>query len=250
MTLFDYFAIGITLSFVIIGLFRGFIRELFSIISWFMSSILTVWLSPIINQLVLKKISNPFIANAIGSSVTFTAVIIITSIILSKIAANITSKIPKYVNLNLGSAFGFLKGFFTSSLIFIVILSVFGDTKDLATKSGPMWLQNSMTYRPLSFGGYLLLPLVQSVTGNLSQDKVVSDLITNIEKNRRGGVIVNKKHEEENNSNESTEDFKIDDMERTKEILKNVDLKNINIDDIGYKKEQIEKLQHLIDIVE
>lgn len=240
MTLFDYIVFGIIGFFTLLGLVRGFIRELSSILSWVGSAFLTVLLRPVFNEVISQKISNPMLSNAVSSFLVFVVAIVALSILISNIARSINAKFPSSINITLGMAFGFTKGFLISSLIFATVLSMFGDTDDLSSKSGPKWLQDSQTYRPLSFGAYLILPFANSMLGEIKQQyntpKVEEDETENF-------------------------DDKIDTLRRYKEdvdtvnkILDKIDTKkdtdNQNSEESGgYKKEQMEKLNRLIDII-
>ncbi|GMO56166.1 MAG: hypothetical protein Ta2D_00600 [Rickettsiales bacterium] len=213
LTFFDISILSIIGLFLVLGMLRGFLDELFSLFNWLFSALFTALLRPLLNNLVAKSISNPLISNIVSAIIIFVIVIIGFSMLTKALEEKIKTKIPKSINFNLGMGFGFIKGFLIGSLVFLTVLSVYGDTEDLATKSGPEWLQNSITYRPLSFGGYILLPLYNSMSGNinkqLEQEKVINAMIKEVEE-------PDKKGDEET----------------------------------GYKEKQREELNHLIDIVE
>jgi membrane protein required for colicin V production len=193
-------------------MFRGLLSEIFSLVDILLSSLITVPLKKPLNDYFIRKEMGEILSNIASSLIVFIFVIIILSIISKKLQNKIEMCIPKSININLGMAFGFIKGFLLSSLIFITILSVSGDTEDLSIKSGPKWLQDSLTYRPLSFGGWLLLPLFNSMTGDLNKQ--------------------------------------MEQQKAIDKIIEDVEYKNEELDDVGYKKEQRDKLEHLIDVIE
>jgi membrane protein required for colicin V production len=231
-TYFDYFVLTIIIFFAVLGALRGFMKELFSIIDWVISSFLTVLITPPINTIVSQKISNPFVAKAISGFLVFIILIIGISIVTMKITNIVSSQISKSIDINLGIAFGIIKGFLISSLIFISILSIFGDIDDLSVKTGPEWIQKSSTYRPLSFGGYVLSPFVNSIIGNAKENMTLKG--DKIEKDTQEKII-----------NEIVEKIEKTD----KDVEKNNENNITNENDGGYRKDQREKLDYLIDIV-
>lgn len=244
LTVFDYLIFGIMIFFMLLGLLRGFIRELSSLINWIGSGLLTVLLRPIINTLMSSKISNPVISNMISSTVIFIITIIGLSILTSHLAKIINTKFPSSINITLGLAFGFTKGFLISSFIFATILNLFGDTDNLSLKSGPKWLQDSQTYRPLSFGAYVILPFTDSILGQIKEKYSATE-------------SKEEKKDELDNKIDSMRRYKdnydtINDLLDKKEKLKQKEDSKNNIekkDEGGYKKDQMDKLNHLIDIM-
>ncbi|MDD2839539.1 MAG: CvpA family protein [Rickettsiales bacterium] len=224
LTYFDYFIFLIMFFLTLLGLLRGLIRELFSLLTWIGSGTLIVALRPIITNLILQKISNPLIANAISSSLIFIIAIVGLSILASNLSKTITTKIPSSINMTLGIAFGFTKGFIISSLIFATIINIFDDGFNLKDKFGPGWLQKSATYRPLSFGAFLILPVVDPILNEMKGTYSIPS--EDLDKK-----VLNK------NTKKETELIKIEDEKKSKKEK-----------DEGYTKDQIDKLDHLIDL--
>ena len=204
-------------------------------INWIGSGFLTVLLRPYLNNFVAQKISNSIISNIVSSVLIFIIVIICFSIILSNIARLINTKFPQSINITLGIAFGFTKGFLICSLIFASIINLFGNSSDLSSKSGPKWLQDSQTYRVLSFGGYMILPFADSILGQIKEKYSIPQQNEEKIENSESNSIDNSK-KESNSIN-----YLIDKNEQAP--------KKENNNDGGYKKDQIEKLNHLLDII-
>lgn len=225
--------------FVFLGLVRGFIRELFSLINWVGSGFLTVLLRPYLNDFVSQKISNSIVSNIVSSVLIFIIVIICFSIILSNIARLINTKFPQSINITLGIAFGFTKGFLICSLIFASIINLFGNSSDLSSKSGPKWLQDSQTYRVLSFGGYMILPFADSILGQIKERYSIPQ--QNEEKTESS----------ESNNIDNLRKFDKKDFNSINDLInkKEETPKKEENSDGGYKKDQIEKLNHLLDII-
>lgn len=232
---------------------------------------MTILFRPFLNSFIAHKISNPIISNIVSSTLVFIIAIIGLSILTSNIAKAINTKFPSSINITLGLAFGFTKGFLISSLIFATILNLFGSTEDLSSKSGPEWLQESETYRPLSFGAYIILPFADSIFGEIKERYIPNDKDKEDRKDKNSnsnsngsntyktdnlrydgngynsmdnliesterveGDKANKDNSSKNNSNKNNENNSID-IKKIKETG-------------GYKKEQVQKLNHLIDMI-
>lgn len=227
LTIFDYTVLGIMVFFTLLGLVRGFIQELSSLVNWIGSGLLTVLLREPINNLIDGKISNPIVSNMVSSITIFVIAIIGFSILTSSVAKTINTKFPSSINITLGLAFGFTKGFLICSLIFATILNLFGNTEDLSSKSGPEWFQKSETYRPLSLGAYMILPFADSILGRIK------------DKYNKNNIFHN------NNNNEE----KVDSVDKPEKSDDKDKINEKSKENGGYKKEQLEKLNHLIEIL-
>lgn len=175
---------------------------------------LSIKLTPYVNDCISEKIAQPLMSQLVSAFLVFILCIIGISIITSSIANRINSRISRPTNMTLGLAFGFIKGFLLCSLVFTTIIAIFGETEDLSVKSGPQWLQQSETYKPLSFGAYLILPFVDSVIGKVNID-----------------MINNPKEIEETTTNEE----------------KSIEVENNKEEDEGYREDQINKMNQLIE---
>ena len=218
------------LFFTLVGLARGLIRELASLVNWIGSGLLTVLLRPFINDLVSQKISNPVVSNIISSVFVFLIAIVGLSILTSSVAKAINTKFPTSINITLGLAFGFTKGFLISSLIFASIITLFGNSDEISKKSGPKWLQDSQTYRPLSFGAYMILPFADSMFGQIKEKYSVEQT-------------------DEDDNEDSSNLRRYDDINTLIDKTEKEEKEGNNKDTGGYKKDQVDKLKHLVDIL-
>lgn len=143
-------------------------------------------------------------------------------------------KLPSSINVTLGTAFGFVKSFIISSLIFVSVINIYNDGFTLKEKYGPKWLQKSITYRPLSFGAYFILPLVNPILDDIKNNYSYDEKDTSEDK----------KSEDTKSQIDEKSDLlrRIDDKQKSDETPKTKDGE-------GYNKDQIEKLDHLIDLI-
>lgn len=222
LTFFDFGVLGLTFFFILLGLLRGFVREVFSIINWIAASIATIYLRPVISGMILEKINIPIVADLISNSFLFTTTLIIVSIITSNIARIFRNSVPGPVNVTLGAGFGMVKGYLLSALIFATVFNIYGGS-DLSERVGPEWLQSSQTYRPLSLGAHVIKPLTDALFGSFSENR------TGTEDKGKILDLIEKKDEVETKSNSS----------------EGTTLK----EKIGYPKDQIKKMDRLLNTI-
>ena len=282
-----------------LGLLKGLIRELCSLINWIASILITIIIRPSLTRLLSSAIKNYTLNNIISISIIFIFIIILISILTSHLSKLIDNKFPYSINLTLGVAFGFLKGFIISSLIFASIITLVDTPTEQEEKVGPKWLQESILYKPLSFGSYLITPVARALISNI-KEKYSPEELMKMEENKLEDEIENnldnviKIEKEINNKTEDSKNNKIKtysninktskdtkqniEIEKKKEkenkkvnknkmeILKFNNFDNeeggvkiiqhdtseqvvIENDNGGYKKDQMDDLNHLIDII-
>lgn len=222
----DYLTLLIMLFFTLLGFVRGFIGELSSLISWVSASIITAIFQQSLSLVIYEKIHSYTISNFLGGGIIFVVSVIMISMLTTKISSKITTKFPYSINATLGIFFGFLKGFLISSLIFLVIMKLFvNDFDELKDSNKPKWLQNAKMYNMLSFGAYLLSPINDILLDKMEQH------YNNLEDQKHiQNVDDLRRYNEQNNLNEE-------------EQKKN----NKKENNSGYGKEQMEKLNYLIE---
>lgn len=267
LTLFDYIIFFIIGFFSILGLARGFIGELSSLISWVGAILITMLLNPYLSAIIYAKLNSEVFSNLSSGGIIFTVSIILLSIITSKIDQKITTKIPTSINITLGAFFGLIKGILISTIIFLIIVELFGNTEKLLGKKAPKWLQSSKTYKLLLFSAETISPFTDSFFNklgenynnmdvNIDKDKEVSKENKEIEKveeiiedkDELNTKEIDSKEEnlrrftdEVNDKKEDTTENKIDN-----EIENKID--NIE-NNYGYDSDQRKELDYLIDSI-
>ena len=114
---FDIVIAVILMFFSFVGLIRGFLKELSSVINWFGSLYLTSIIKPFINPLFEDKIKIPFLLDMVVNIVVFVGLVIVISIITNYLSIILRRLIPATINGGLGFLFGLLKGVLLSFLI-------------------------------------------------------------------------------------------------------------------------------------
>lgn len=141
MTGFDIAVVAVILLSALLGWWRGFMYELFTLIGWGVAYVVAVSFSA---QLI------PFIPDAVGSaslraSVAFAALFIVT-LILASISAWFMAKLAKFAGLagmdgKFGAMFGMLRG-----VLVVLALVWLGGLTDLPKES---WWKNAWSSEPL-----------------------------------------------------------------------------------------------------
>lgn len=118
----DIIITGILLISVLIGWFRGAVKEVCSVISWFGSGYLAYKLFPVGLEIVQEFIEQPILANIITGVLLFVIFLIILSLLTYIFSKIVNESIFSTVDKLCGSLFGLVRG--------ILILSVaeFGAT--------------------------------------------------------------------------------------------------------------------------
>lgn len=136
---FDSILIVLIFLLGIIGLIRGFIKEVVSIFNWIGAFYLSGILKPLFIEKVRELIGVPFLSDLISNATLFVIILIIISIITKQISSVIKKFVPSEINGALGLLFGFIKGYFISMIILSAMLVIYQDKK-------PIWLEKSFSH--------------------------------------------------------------------------------------------------------
>lgn len=193
----------------IIGLIRGFLNELVSLINWSGSFYLTSKIKPLVIPILKEKIKIPFLLDIIVNAVVFVSLMIILSILNKYLASKIKRLIPTSTNNGLGFLFGGIKGILLSGFTIAFLNVIYKDSI-----KQPDWLYDSYSY-------------------NLTKDK--NSVFTNVINTILGDLI---------NVEEKTDD-KIDSKEKSSDsIMEENIFENIKNNDIDSKS-----MEQLIDTI-
>jgi membrane protein required for colicin V production len=141
MTAFDFSVIAIIALSVLLGWWRGFMYELFSLIGWVVSYIVAV---------TFTAQATPYIPETVGSEsirsgVAFAA-LFVTTLVVSGIAAWLLAKLAKFAGLaGLDGKFGAMFGVLRGLLVVLALVWLGGLTK---LPQQPWW-RDAWTSKPL-----------------------------------------------------------------------------------------------------
>ena len=237
---FDIVIATILMFFSFMGLIRGFLKELSSVINWFGSLYLTSIIKPFINPLFEDKIKIPFLLDMVVNIVVFVGLIIIISIITNYLSIILRKLIPATINGGLGFLFGLLKGILLSLLIIAFMRIAYN-------KNLPDYLKNSTIYNKVLKDEFFV-DILHNIFGDFSKESIIentSETIDNTLKNINENI---------ENINE-TLDEKIENINNgVKAIDKNIDEKIEDVTDSlnnidAEKLMDSKNLNRLIDII-
>ncbi len=227
----DLIFITFTIIFVLTAFFRGFVKEIFALFNWIVALTLSYLLAPYAAELASKYFKNKLVVDISMRSIIFILVFFTTAMSTANLCDTLKKKMPKMFDCSLGVLFGFVKTLIICGFIYSLYFTLYGFLLGGKLKEGgvktPDWLRDAKCYSLLKFSGETLDPLVKkffdAATENL--DRVVP------------------------NSKEVL-DKKIDEVieEKAEEAMsEQLDKSDI---DAGYNKKDIEKMNHLIDIID
>ena len=237
---FDIVIATILMFFSFMGLIRGFLKELSSVINWFGSLYLTSIIKPFINPLFEDKIKIPFLLDMVVNIVVFVGLIIIISIITNYLSIILRKLIPATINGGLGFLFGLLKGILLSLLIIAFMRIAYN-------KNLPDYLKNSTIYNKVLKDEFFV-DILYNIFGDFSKESIIKNTNETIDNTLKN---INENIE---NINE-TLDEKIENInDGVKAVDKNIDEKIEDLTDslnnIDTEKLMDSKnLNRLIDII-
>lgn len=194
----DIFLVVILILFSFIGLIRGFLKELSSIIYWVGSFYFTSVTKPILLPKIEKKVAIPFLPDIIANVTLFIIYIIILSIIMNYVTNAIKKILPHSTNGLLGFIFGFIKGI----LISIFILTGINIINENSKKKLEI-LENSIFYNYFNKSeNRVFNNVMESLLGNFLKEIQKNKTKKIIEDNFKEKKLENKK---DKNNNEDME---------------------------------------------
>lgn len=242
-TIFDTILILVASISMLLGFFRGFIKDFFSLTNWILATVIAYLISPLILKLLKSYIGNSiFVQAAIGIAI-FIAIFIIIAIFTAKIVKSLDKKVPEVVDKSCGVLFGLVKTLFIFGLIYSVTYNIYAFfsfnnfSLNYSIKNKkidlPDWLDHAASYKIVKFCGEIVDPLAK---------RIVSDTVSTLDPKAL------------NNKTEKKINKKIDKaIDKGQKVLDSTQekLEDLNIDDQGgYSKKEIEKMNRLIEIVQ
>ncbi len=133
----DFAFLGIVLLSILIGAFRGFVREALSLATWILAFILTLRYGPLLSLKLESSIHALAARIAIGYALVFFGVLLVGAILTYLIGILVRSTGLSPVDRMLGAGFGVLRG----GLLVIALVMVAGIT---ALHEQPWWQQSRL----------------------------------------------------------------------------------------------------------
>jgi membrane protein required for colicin V production len=137
MTALDLAIIGIVVISSIISLFRGFLKEVISLIFWLLAFVLGFKLSPLFSQMLPDSISDPITRVVVAGVILFVLTLLIGGLVNFLVQHFVEMAGLSWPNRVLGGAFGLLRG-----LVIVTVLVMAAGLSPLPRQ--PIWLGSAL----------------------------------------------------------------------------------------------------------
>jgi uncharacterized membrane protein required for colicin V production len=226
LNLLDLGFIALTLIFVATAFFRGFVKEIFALTGWVVSFVGSYLLAPLASNLFNDYSQNKLVTDIAARSIIFLIIFIVFSFSTSGLSDELRKKIPKSFDCSLGVFYGLIKTLIVFGFLYAITINslgfLSGKNIDENSPQFPKFLKEAKCHDILKGSADVLNPAVElffdSVVKNF--DQVVPRQKTDL-------------------------DDKIDEVSK---MESSADEEPVN--DTGYNKKDIEKMNHLIEIID
>jgi len=227
----DLIFIAFTLIFVATAFFRGFVKEIFALIGWVLAFVGSYLLTPYLSELVNVYSQNKLVADLIARTTLFVVIFLGYTFSISNFVSELRDKTPRAFDRSLGVLYGLIKTAIIFGVIYSVTLNALefaaGKPVEESSPQFPTFLKEARCHDIMKGSADVLNPAV-----TLFFDAVVQNFEKSLPK--KDGEELNDK------INEIVKDKKND----------VVDSEEVPTPDAGYNKKDIEKMNHLIDIID
>lgn len=115
----DYLILGIVLVSAVIGIFRGFFREIISLVAWVLAFLVAIHFTEPVSHLLENSISTPSLRKAVTGTVLFVAVLLLGGIVGFLVGKLVSSSGLAGTDRAIGGVFGLVRG---AALVIILML--------------------------------------------------------------------------------------------------------------------------------
>lgn len=132
MTSFDYIVLAILCVSAILGLLRGLVKEVLSLIAYIVAFLAAIWWGPLVSAWITPYIDNPLLRTGVAYGAVFILVLLMVGLLNLTLATLIRKTGLTPADHGLGGLFGVLRG----ALLVLVLVSLAGYTE---LPSEPWW---------------------------------------------------------------------------------------------------------------
>jgi membrane protein required for colicin V production len=148
---FDAIVVSIMFISVVMAFFRGFVKEFFTIISWILSTLITIYLSPVVQKLFEIEEGKKAFYDAISVLIIFSLSMILFSFIFGRVIHHLKKNDGLFLDRSLGVLFGLVRGSLFVCLGYIFVAGFIYDEK-------PDWIKGD-TVKIVELGSKHLIKL-------------------------------------------------------------------------------------------
>ncbi|MBI1275003.1 hypothetical protein GC177_03415 [bacterium] len=170
---FDFAVITVVVLSTLIGLLRGFVREVLSLVGWIGSTIITFYCYKEVAQIIRPNVESENVALAAAIGGTFIVSLISFSILNLLIVRLVRATHLGSVDRSLGVAFGAFRGVFLVALAYLMFSTVMSEANE------PDTIKNAVTARLVKLSAGILTDSAPSVAEDMQQlgQKVKEDVM-------------------------------------------------------------------------
>lgn len=116
----DYVLLGIVLFSVLMGILRGFAREVLSLLTWIFAFVVTLRYAPQVVEMLRPALSNEVVRLVAAYALTFFAVLLVGALLSWALTALMRGAGLSAVDRTLGAGFGLLRGGFVLAALVLL----------------------------------------------------------------------------------------------------------------------------------
>jgi len=223
----DLIFFAFTAIFVITATFRGFVKEVFSLLNWLFSLVVSYLLTPYVTEFLSKHFDNKMAIDLFTRSALFAIIFITVAMSTSNFRDSIRDKLPPIFDRSLGLLFGFVKTLLIFGAIYSIYLHAYSLVMKKKNTKDPEWFTQAKCRSLIKVSADIVDPAVKKLFEAIGQnfeqvlpksEELLKDKINEIMKEKTG-----------------------------QEVAPEAD-SDANLDS-GYSKKNIEKLNQLVDVI-
>lgn len=170
LTNFDFVIFVIIAISTIIAFFKGFIKSFLYFFGWVVSAMIVIDSYPQVSTYLQSHIKSQFLVSVSSTFGFFIVILIIISIINSKVITFTSNIRGGAIDCSMGFAFGLIRGCIISCALFwslVIVLNAWDDRED------PKWLSEAQSYQLLNYGANYLVSVIAQDTNRNELLKVI-----------------------------------------------------------------------------
>jgi uncharacterized membrane protein required for colicin V production len=212
------------------------VKEIFALLNWVLAFTLSYVLAPYAAELIEKYSRNALVSDVTARSLIFVLVFFVCAISTSDLRDTLKEKIPKAFDRSLGVFYGLVKTILVFGFIVSLAFNLYGFLLNKKIEESsvelPIWYKEAKSHDILKFSAQMLDPAVQ-----LYFDAMAQNFKNVIPKS--------------NNLDEKIDE--VIDQKNSKKVKKVVEENSSELDkaleDSGYNKKDLEKMNRLMEII-
>lgn len=250
---FDLIFMAFSLLFIVVAFFRGFVKEIFSLLIWVVALMVSHFGAPVIAKLLTSYTGSKLVLDVVSRILLFIFTFFGLLFATSDLVDNIKEKMPSLLDRSLGIFYGILKSLLIFGAVYAITANLYGmllgKKGEAGEKKVPQWMVEAKFGKVLKMSGAVLDPAIESFIGAVMKNFDKSGMMPKSLDDKIDEVI------EEDKTKPVTKDHDLDFQARTDQVSEtktnkdNKKTKSLD-EETGYDKKNIDKLGRLIDIID